>query len=605
MEKSKFAELVTFFNDLNVTEEDITSEQERAAGQYAVIATYQYAGKTFRTPKLYYKDINNQKDVNNPDEINQYFGQPVYWLDIERHIWPKGPGEAEVEVTVIKDMVEEGDIAFADFLKSLANNAKNGFLQAITMEGRRNTYGFNLENNNHWHDLIQLIKSIIANNGLPVDKKYFSRIVFEWGKKGIGRTSLSPEFGSRAIVESLYSNVKSYFSTSDIDEITNILTLKKQIILQGPPGTGKTFMAKKIAKALVADEEEMKIIQFHPSYSYEDFVRGITAKSTEGQIEYSVENRVLADFALKANKNYVDSHKDVNELSKEVWIRKVFEDFKDDIVLKMENSNKFELTPSVAITFVENDAFRYTGEWKTSQRMKFDDIIELYLNNITERQGIVKYEKISGLARTHATYFKHVLDKFRAFAAKYTFPKNEITKAPLKQFVLIIDEINRANLPAVLGELIYALEYRGETVDSIYELDGTRKIVLPPNLLIIGTMNTADRSVGHIDYAIRRRFAFVDVLPSLTVIEEVIKDEVLKVKSKLLFESVGKLFSDDNRASDFEAKDVQLGHSYFLANSEEELQLKLKYEIQPILREYLKDGILLPSAKEKIEALYV
>ena len=70
-------------------------------------------------------------------------------------------------------------------------------------------------------------------------------------------------------------------------------------------------------------------------------------------------------------------------------------------------------------------------------------------------------------------------------------------------------------LSSVLGELIYALEYRDEKVDSMYEVDGSNKLLLPPNLYIIGTMNTADRSVGHIDYAIRRRFAFVDVLPEV------------------------------------------------------------------------------------------
>ena len=119
-------------------------------------------------------------------------------------------------------------------------------------------------------------------------------------------------------------------------------------------------------------------------------------------------------------------------------------------------------------------------------------------------------------------------------------------------------------------------------------------------------MNTADRSVGHIDYAIRRRFAFIDVLPSSTVIDEVIKDEAVRVKAKALFESVAVLFTRDHLASDFEANDVQLGHSYFLADNEEMLRLKLKYEIQPILKEYLKDGIFQGDiVKQKIEALDV
>ena len=159
----------------------------------------------------------------------------------------------------------------------------------------------------------------------------------------------------------------------------------------------------------VVTKGDKKIIQFHPSYTYEDFVRGITINTNEsGRLEYEPENKSLAKFAEDA------------------------------------------------------------------------------LNNKTAN------------------------------------------------YVLIIDEINRANLPSVLGELIYALEYRGDAVESMYAIEEDNKITIPPNLYIIGTMNTADRSVGHIDYAIRRRFAFVDVLPDEGVIAN--------AKAKKLFEEVSKLF---------------------------------------------------------------
>lgn len=226
-----------------------------------------------------------------------------------------------------------------------------------------------------------------------------------------------------------------------------------------------------------------EIIQFHPAYTYEDFVRGIVAKTNDaGNISYEVENKILAKFAKKA---------------------------------------------------IEN---------------------------------------------------------------------------PNGKYVLIIDEINRANLPSVLGELIYALEYRSEFVQSMYEYEGTRDIKLPKNLYIIGTMNTADRSVGHIDYAIRRRFAFYDVLPNASV--------VIHKRAKELFDDVARLFDNDNSylSSDFDANDVQIGHSYFILSDDEdmtekeleiELKQKIEYEIKPILYEYIKDGILLDSAKEIVEKLDV
>jgi 5-methylcytosine-specific restriction protein B len=225
-------------------------------------------------------------------------------------------------------------------------------------------------------------------------------------------------------------------------------------------------------KTGIVAEGEFEIIQFHPAYSYEDFVRGIVAKTTEsGNVSYQVENKILADFAQKATDN------------------------------------------------------------------------------------------------------------------------------PNGNYVLIIDEINRANLPSVLGELIYALEYRNEPVTSMYEYEGEREITLPKNLYIIGTMNTADRSVGHIDYAIRRRFAFVDILPDENVIQNAI--------AKTLFNEIKTLFSNEFLSSDFKAKDVMIGHSYFLVKDENELRIKLEFEIKPILREYLKDGIFLEIANEKIELLNV
>jgi|26BtaG_2_1085354.scaffolds.fasta_scaffold02106_4 5-methylcytosine-specific restriction protein B len=213
---------------------------------------------------------------------------------------------------------------------------------------------------------------------------------------------------------------------------------------------------------------DYELVQFHPAYSYEDFVRGIVAEVVEKQPTFNVKNKILAQFAERAIDN------------------------------------------------------------------------------------------------------------------------------PKAKFILIIDEINRANLPAVLGELIYALEYRGKPVNSLYELDEEREISLPNNLFIIGTMNTADRSVGHIDYAIRRRFAFKDVLPNEALVPSFAKDK---------FQTVSGLFSNEFLSSDFRKNDVQIGHSYFMAKDKEELDIKIKYEVIPILKEYVKDGVLSNKALDVISTL--
>lgn len=302
-------------------------------------------------------------------------------------------------------------------------------------------------------------------------------------------------------------------SSSETNDILDLLDFKKQIILQGPPGTGKTRLAKEIAakQLLLEDVQQLKysdqfqIIQFHPSYSYEDFVRGIVAHPTiDGKgVLYTAKDKLLAEFALRA---------------------------------------------------LEDD-------------------------------------------------------------------KNS--------YVLIIDEINRANLSAVLGELIYALEYRDEEVTSMYsvmtegEEDST--IVLPSNLYIIGTMNTADRSVGHIDYAIQRRFAFVDVLPQELNNDDTIvfHKELFKKISLLFVENYDEYISNDKiplkraktLSEEFRVEDVWLGHSYFIQKILEEgtllpqdFRIRINYEIKPILLQYEKDGILIgeydgKSVKDYIKSL--
>lgn len=408
------------------------------------------------------------------------------------------------------------------------------------------------------------------------------------------------------------------------DTSVNLLNYKKQIILQGPPGTGKTKSAKDIAVEMLGlgnvndlnNNEQFKLIQFHPSYTYEDFVRGIVSVPNEdGEgVLFKTENKILAEFAEKALKNKLDSQKGATELSKEKWLNEQFEKFIDSISDEIEKKGKVELTESVFIIGLDNDAFRYKGiqGWtEKGTRMLFKDIKQAFLDNNTIRQELKHNQNVSRSAYWDATYFIKTVELFRKFLTdeNIKFAVNSNENEPLKNYVLIIDEINRANLPSVLGELIYALEYRDEAVESMYEFEGKREIILPSNLYIIGTMNTADRSVGHIDYAIKRRFAFVDVLPTDQAIDDVVTDLDLNTKAKELYHKVAELFNEDKSKnvylqSDFKAKDVQLGHSYFLVETENQLELKLKFEIKPLLNEYVKDGILSEDAILEINNLW-
>lgn len=363
------------------------------------------------------------------------------------------------------------------------------------------------------------------------------------------------------------------------------------------------------------DQNFVKLIQFHPSYTYEDFVRGIVAKpNPDGKgIIYEAENKTLGLFAKIALENYIDSKKNEDVLSYEKWVYSIFEKFVEHIKLKI-NTDNISLTEKVNIVSVDEDAFRYKGKkgWtKLGNRMLFEDIIKSIIDKNTTRQQLKNNSNLSGLAQWHASYYIRVVDLFNNFIneSKLEYIATKETKIEEKNYVLIIDEINRANLSSVLGELIYALEYRGEAVESMYavEDDNNNKLTLPPNLYIIGTMNTADRSVGHIDYAIRRRFAFVDVLP------QDLSDDNAIIFDRKLFLAVKELFTTDDYkthsaylSKEFEPKDVALGHSYFIDKSTEggSVEIRLEYEIKPILFEYVKDGVLIGhDIKTKIEDL--
>ncbi|PRB87204.1 hypothetical protein CQ022_07975 [Chryseobacterium culicis] len=275
----------------------------------------------------------------------------------------------------------------------------------------------------------------------------------------------------------------------------------------------------------------------------------------------------------------------------------MFEDFKTSIEEELiANDYKIQLTNKLFLTHVGENSFHISSDGWKGDRLKFSEIKKLYHYQIINREQTKQYGDIAKTVYHRTAYYFPLVEKLRNFLKDKPAPSNDnILSNSTENYVLIIDEINRANLSSVLGELIYALEYRGKAVESVYEVEGERDLILPPNLYIIGTMNTADRSVGHIDYAIRRRFAFVNILP-----KDLKEDQTIHFNSTD-FEKVSQLFTTKNVSSEFEINDVQLGHSYFIAKKEdaedeqkrdEIFQMKMNYEVVPILLEYVKDGIL-------------
>lgn len=313
-----------------------------------------------------------------------------------------------------------------------------------------------------------------------------------------------------------------------------------QMILQGPPGTSKTYGVKEFlamqaglinhkgekwdeealnARQLLTEKDEYvlptedvpanntvywDIIQFHPSYTYEDFVRGISVSASD--------------------------------------------------------SNFSEITGEI----MDGEAPKYSLKMKQPTPVMY--------KTVNRTLG-----KMARIARENY---------------------NEANPENSAKFYLVIDEINRANLATVFGELIYALEYRNSEVATPYFVGADSRLQIPGNLYIVGTMNTADKSIASIDYAIRRRFLFFPVLPDIKVVYETVKDEWKSATELKLFYIIEKMFDSYMNTDDYNRNDVQIGHTYFLRKATgeaavDQMKNRFLYQVVPVLREYYNDGILM------------
>ena len=213
--------------------------------------------------------------------------------------------------------------------------------------------------------------------------------------------------------------------------------------------------------------------------------------------------------------------------------------------------------------------------------------------------------KMQALGEGVENNWRHYAQAFINAVKKEYKLENQVSDKP---YVLIIDEINRGNVSKIFGELITLLEADKRSGGGAHHISlklpySKEDFSVPSNLYIIGTMNTTDRSTGTIDYAVRRRFAFVTLESRVDVIENWCDSQSVpsdvKNASLALFAQINGIGRNDSssfiakhKASDFELEDLKVGHSYFMAKDMASLKLKMRYEVVPLIKEYIKDGIL-------------
>lgn len=413
---------------------------------------------------------------------------------------------------------------------------------------------------------------------------------------------------------------------AEIERMKRILNLKKNIILQGAPGTGKTYNTAALALSVLGIEDidygdheavmkkykdlliefdedgyikndgQIGFVTFHQSMDYEDFVEGIKPKvlndekNNESSVVYDIEEGIFKRICLKAN--------DIDEININV------DDFFEDL---MKNGKSVfgvkETNPFTVLCYTpETKKIRVKPENTEEKNLNIDiltegiayEIFTKKIETATEyaekiQKSKTKRKSSNSTINDKTKYYFALHRKFFEYIEREKIDLTSLSSHAVLNYVLIIDEINRGNVSKIFGELISLLEADkrsgGDHPLSVILPYTKKPFSVPSNLYIIGTMNTTDRSVGSIDYAVRRRFAFV----TLEANEILVPDGA----ARNLFKAVKNFLNESKYDMDIE--DLMVGHSYFMTKDAEVLKMKWRYEILPLLMEYHKDGIISKS----------
>ena len=359
-------------------------------------------------------------------------------------------------------------------------------------------------------------------------------------------------------------------------------------ILFGAPGTGKTYHTKKMAVEIIngkkartreeINKEYEELIEagqivfttFHQSLSYEDFIEGIKPETIDGNVTYEVKDGIFKSICKNA------FSKEITSDNFEVVYQKLLDEIDNSV------DNKLVLETLV-------HAKEFTIYKNSKNNIRFHSNTEKAYEAVIKKEVLEHYLK-TGEALDWAPYTKSVANYI---IEKYNYIQNEAIEP--KKHVLIIDEINRGNVSAILGELITLLEEdkrkgNKEHTEAVLPYSGN-KFSVPNNVYIIGTMNTADRSVEALDTALRRRFSFVEMQPNPDILSKVGEVDLSKLLKTI-----------NQRIELLIDKDHQIGHSYFIGIEDlDGLKRTFKDKIIPLLEEYFygdfgKIGLVLGGA---------
>ncbi len=345
----------------------------------------------------------------------------------------------------------------------------------------------------------------------------------------------------------------------------------KNIILYGPPGTGKTYSTIDKAVEIILgkslgnhqknkaefdrlrEEGLIEFVTFHQNYSYEDFMIGIRPDLSDSNLRFTRHEGVFYKICKKAETNYLQAGKKVENLKP---FKEVFEAFLKPLAERSEEIAVLMLSGNTTFWITDINAYNLSFRKQSggsSHTLSFETLENLYYGR-KEFSGGLEY------------YYKPIVNQL------WKIGKAAEEDVTLKKYVLIIDEINRANISKVFGELITLLE-EDKRIGGANELkvkipNSEVLFGIPPNLYIIGTMNTADKSIALVDIALRRRFEFIGKYPMYEGYE-----------AAGLLKQINQAIYNEKKSADY-----LVGHAYFMNNLP--IREVIQHKVIPLLMEY-------------------
>lgn len=411
------------------------------------------------------------------------------------------------------------------------------------------------------------------------------------------------------IQEALVKPVKEYGN-----EYSRMLIESKNIIFRGAPGTGKSYLAKQIATDIISegyfdkyeslDDEQKKqveFVQFHPSYDYSDFVEGLRPRiNDDGSMGFELKDGIFKSFVSRARRNYENSQKPKEIVEKETSVQESMKNFFDNIELGVDEF-KTLTGNSFYVSSIDDNFIHIT--------IPGNDVV----NKLVLSVGEIKQMLESGLTFNRVKDITNFFNKqFASQAYSYEFvilkaiQSNKIRTRqlsvetePLKKYIFIIDEINRGEISKIFGELFYSIDpgYRGKSGEIATQYSnlqlGNEKFYIPENLYIIGTMNDIDRSVDSFDFAMRRRFRFIEIKADATsgMLDGLKSNRLDDAANELLPEEAINRMTALNEAI-LEVEDLnanyQIGASYFLKLKNLTFDELWTDCLRPLLQEYVQ-----------------